>query len=98
MVVMLGVGFVTPPVQGVENVVLGRADEVRPGSPAPSITNIPWVPPWHAAHAATPETAWAPPWQDDGAPDPFARVVVEYISPSACETIELCPRKWAFPK
>jgi PD-(D/E)XK nuclease superfamily protein len=82
MVVMLGVGFVPPPVQGVGNVVPGRADEARPGSPAPSIATIPWAPPWHPKPTH----------------DPLAPVVVEYISPSACETIELCPRKWAFPK
>lgn len=82
MVVMLGVGFVPPPVQGVGNVVPGRADEARPGSPAPSIATIPWTPPWHPKPTH----------------DPLAPVVVEYISPSACETIELCPRKWAFPK
>lgn len=82
MVVMLGVGFVPPPVQGVGNAVPGRADEARPGSPAPSIATIPWTPPWHTKPAR----------------DQFKQIVIEYISPSACETIELCPRKWADAK
>lgn len=84
MVVMLGVGFVPPPVQGAENAVRGRADEARPRSPAPSVTTVTddiWVPPWQTAQV-----------------DPLAQIDLEYLSPSTLETVELCPRKAAFVK
>src|SRR6188768_3891482 len=88
MVVALGAHSFAPTSPTTLPSGVGSVSPGRPGPVAPGAADMPWVPPWAAPEApATPAAA-----------DPLAPVKLDYVPPSAIETIDLCERKWAFVK